>query len=94
MAAAGSCAPTGEKGVRTASLPPATAVFVAAGLCELLRWIRCSELLAPRLKSGWPKTQASGSTLLKPYVFSWRTNDEKLLCLKYSGSSCCANASG
>ncbi len=35
----------------------------------------------------------SCGTLWKPYIFSWRTNDEKLLCLKNLGSTSLENSS-
>ena len=31
-------------------------------------------------------------TLWKPYMLSWRTNEEKLLCLKYLGRTFSANS--
>lgn len=35
-----------------------------------------------------------GGTFLNPYIFNWRTNEEKLLCLKNFGSICLLKSSG
>jgi len=71
-------------------LPPPPPVVAPA----LRRWIVASRSGRPRRKASFANSHRSGSALRKPYVLSWRTNEEKLLCLKCKGSKSRANSAG
>ncbi|BAT05844.1 Os08g0471150 [Oryza sativa Japonica Group] len=49
---------------------------------DLRRWISHSSCFSPFLKNSLANSHLSGTTFLNPYVLSWRTKEEKLLCLK------------
>mmetsp|Transcript_3248 Transcript_3248/g.7639 ORF Transcript_3248/g.7639 Transcript_3248/m.7639 type:complete len:286 (+) Transcript_3248:1260-2117(+) len=59
-----------------------------------LRWISDSRCRWPRINWSFSNCWRSGLTFRKPYVLSWRTKLEKLLCLKFFGSRSRANSIG
>mmetsp|Transcript_10663 Transcript_10663/g.31736 ORF Transcript_10663/g.31736 Transcript_10663/m.31736 type:complete len:228 (-) Transcript_10663:132-815(-) len=82
---------TGTCSSSSASAPP---LDRARPEVPRLRWMRASSPWWPRRKWSCPKAHLCVSTFRNPYVFSWRMKLEKLLCLKFWGSTWLANASG
>mmetsp|Transcript_65882 Transcript_65882/g.208512 ORF Transcript_65882/g.208512 Transcript_65882/m.208512 type:complete len:205 (-) Transcript_65882:514-1128(-) len=69
---------------------PCPPVLEGAEPAALRRWIWRSRWGDPRMNPSLANSHLSGSTFRNPYVFSWRTKLEKLLCLKYRGRRSCA----
>ncbi|BAT09055.1 Os09g0526650 [Oryza sativa Japonica Group] len=66
----------------------------AAAATTFRRCISHNKRFSPRRKQSLANSHRSGTIFLNPYVLSWRTKLEKLLCLKYLGRRSRANSAG